>query len=139
MTPPGQALYAASKHAARSFSLGTLMDLRRAGLRDVHVSAVCPDGILTQLLFEKAHDEQAALSWSGQLLRPEYVAERTLALLDRPRPVLSIPAWRGGVLRFFDAFPRAFLALQPLVLAATTRRQAAWAKGYLRRREELCR
>jgi short-subunit dehydrogenase len=139
VTPPGQALYAASKHAARSFSLGTLMDLRRAGLRDVHVSAVCPDGILTQLLIEKAHDEQAALSWSGQLLRPEYVAERTVALLDSPRAILSIPAWRGGVLRLFDAFPRVFLALQPLVLAATTRRQAAWARGYLRRREELCR
>ncbi len=135
VTPPGQALYAASKHAARSFSLGTLMDLRRAGLREVHVSAVCPDGILTQLLLDKALDEQAALSWSGQLLRAEYVAQRTVALLDRPRPILSIPAWRGGVLRFFDAFPRAFLALQPLVLAVTTRRQAAWARSMHKRQQ----
>jgi hypothetical protein len=96
---------------------------------------VCPDGIITQLLLDKALDEQAALSWSGQLLRAEYVAQRTVALLDRPRPILSIPAWRGGVLRFFDAFPRAFLALQPLVLAATTRRQAAWARSMRKRQQ----
>ena len=31
--PPGEALYAATKHGAIAFSLGTLADLRRGGLQ----------------------------------------------------------------------------------------------------------
>ena len=39
--PPGEALYAATKHGAIAFSLGTLADLRRAGSRRDPLSAPC--------------------------------------------------------------------------------------------------
>src|SRR5437764_29920 len=71
---PGEVNYAASKHAAMAFTLGTLFDLRRAGHRDIRISAVCPDGIWTPMLEDKLEDPDAAGSFSGQLLMPEQVA-----------------------------------------------------------------
>ncbi|MFL5891816.1 MAG: SDR family oxidoreductase, partial [Solirubrobacterales bacterium] len=62
--PPGEALYGATKHAAIAFSLGTLADLRREGLKDIHVSAVCPDGIWTPMIADKldVRDREASES-----------------------------------------------------------------------------
>jgi short-subunit dehydrogenase len=39
---PGQAVYAASKHAAMAFTLSALFDLRRGGHHGIDVCAVCP-------------------------------------------------------------------------------------------------
>ena len=70
---------------ARSPSrLGTLADLRREGVKGIHVSAVCPDGIWTPMLYDRLDDPDAAPSFSGTLLRPEEVAPKVAALLDRP-------------------------------------------------------
>src|SRR5918992_727893 len=74
--PPGEALYAATKHGAIAFSLGALADLRRSGFSEVHVSAVCPDGIWTPMISDKLDDPDAAPSFSGQLLRAEEVAPK---------------------------------------------------------------
>jgi len=126
--PPGEALYGATKHAAIAFSLGTLADLRREGLKDIHVSAVCPDGIWTPMIADKLDDPDAAPSFSGQLMRPEQVAPKVAELLDRPRPVLTVPRWRGALVRILDAFPGAFVRLIPLFMADARRRQRRWKK-----------
>jgi NAD(P)-dependent dehydrogenase (short-subunit alcohol dehydrogenase family) len=126
--PPGEALYGATKHAAIAFGLGTLGDLRREGFRDVHVSAVCPDGIWTPMIADKLDDPDAAPSFSGQLMRPEAVAPRVTALLDRPRPVVTIPRWRGALVRLLDAFPGFATRLTPLFMADARRRQRRWKK-----------
>ena len=127
---PGETLYAATKHAALAFSVGTYFDLRRDGVRDVHISAVCPDGIWTPMLYDKVHDPEAALSWSGVMLEPAEVARRAVALLERPRPVLSVPRWRGGFVRLFAAFPGLGARLLPLVFADARRKQRAWARKH---------
>jgi NAD(P)-dependent dehydrogenase (short-subunit alcohol dehydrogenase family) len=126
--PPGETVYAASKHAALAFSTGTLQDLRQAKVRSVHVSAVCPDGIWTPMLHDKVDDPQAAPSWSGVMLTPERVAGVVAAVARRPRPVTSVPRWRGGVARFYSASPRAALALTPALLAVARRKQAAYRR-----------
>jgi hypothetical protein len=82
------------------------------------------------MLYEKVHDPEAALSWSGVMLMPEQVAQRALALLDRPRAVLAVPRWRGGVARLFAAAPGAGAKLLPLLLADARRRQRAWARKH---------
>jgi NAD(P)-dependent dehydrogenase (short-subunit alcohol dehydrogenase family) len=130
--PPGETVYAATKHAALAFSTGTLQDLRGAGVRGVDVSAVCPDGIWTPMLHDKVHDPQAAPSWSGVLLQPEQVAALVADVLHRPRPVTSIPRWRGGMSRAYSATPRAALALRPVLLAVARRKQAAFARSQQR-------
>jgi NAD(P)-dependent dehydrogenase (short-subunit alcohol dehydrogenase family) len=126
--PPGEALYSATKHAAIAFSLGTLADLRRADIKGIHVSAVCPDGIWTPMIADKLDDPDAAPSFSGTLLRPEDVAPKVAALIDHPRPVLAIPRWRGGFARLFDAFPRLAIRAMPFFMADARRRQRRWKR-----------
>jgi NAD(P)-dependent dehydrogenase (short-subunit alcohol dehydrogenase family) len=126
--PPGEALYAATKHAAMAFTLGTLADLRRSGAGRIRVSAVCPDGVWTPMLFDKLDDRDAAPSFSGVLMRPEFVAERVVGLLERPRVVLAIPRYRGVFVRLFDLMPGLAIHLLPLWLRDAERRQRAWKR-----------
>jgi NAD(P)-dependent dehydrogenase (short-subunit alcohol dehydrogenase family) len=129
---PGETLYSASKHAAMAFTLGTLFDLRRSGVKNVHVTAVCPDGIWTPMLHEKADDPEAWASWSGVMLKPEEVAARAVAVLDKPRPVVTMPRWRGAAVRAIDLWPAAFLRLQPLVIRDALRKQSRWRRRHAR-------
>lgn len=112
---PGEVNYSASKHAAMAFTLGTLFDLRREGIRGVKLSAVCPDGIWTPMLQDKLDDRDAAGSFSGQLLTPEQVASAIGKLTERPRPILIMPRWRG-------------LQLLPLAMSDARHRQRRYAK-----------
>jgi NAD(P)-dependent dehydrogenase (short-subunit alcohol dehydrogenase family) len=125
---PGEVAYSASKHAAMAFTLGTLFDLRRAGHRDVQLSAVCPDGIWTPMLEDKLDDPHAAGSFSGHLLTPQQVAVEVGKLTERPRPVLILPRWRGPLLRIFDLFPRLGLRLLPAVMRDARRRQRRYKR-----------
>ena len=125
---PGEVAYAASKHAAMAFSIGTLTDLRRSGIKGIDVSAICPDGIWSPMLEDKLDDPEAAASFSGSMLTPEKVAARVGGLLDRPRPVATIPRWRGAFVRVFDAFPSLAVRLVPLVMTDARRRQRAFKR-----------
>lgn len=125
---PGEVNYSASKHAAMAFTLGTLFDLRRAGVKGVELSAVCPDGIWTPMLEDKLDDPDAAGSFSGHLLTPEQVAREVGKLIERPRPILVLPRWRGPLLRLFDLFPRLALRLLPWVMRDARRKQRHYKK-----------
>jgi NAD(P)-dependent dehydrogenase (short-subunit alcohol dehydrogenase family) len=117
VAPPGETVYAASKHALIAFSLGTLADLRASGETGVHVSCLCPDGIWTPMLQGRLDDAGAAASFTGVMLRPEAVAARAARLARRPRPVVTMPRWRGAQVRLLDAFPSLAVRLTPAVMA----------------------
>jgi len=125
---PGEVAYSASKHAALAFTLGTLFDLRRSGVTGVEISAVCPDGIWTPMLEDRLDDPAAASSFSGHLLTAEQVAIEVGRLVERPRPLLTLPRWRGAVLRVFDLFPRLALRMLPLIMRDAQRRQARYKR-----------
>jgi NAD(P)-dependent dehydrogenase (short-subunit alcohol dehydrogenase family) len=125
---PGEALYSASKHAAIAFSIGTQIDLRRSGERGIHVSALCPDGIWSQMISDRLDDPHAAPSFSGELMSPARAATAVDDLLDRPRPVLTVPRWRGAFVRLFDLFPGLAVRLVPALMADARRRQQGWKK-----------
>ncbi len=125
---PGEVNYSASKHAAMAFTLGTLFDLRRSGIRGIELSAVCPDGIWTPMLEDKLDDPDAAGSFSGQLLIAEQVAAEVGKLTERPRPLLILPRWRGLQLRLLDLFPRLTLRLLPLAMRDAQRKQRRYKK-----------
>jgi NAD(P)-dependent dehydrogenase (short-subunit alcohol dehydrogenase family) len=120
-TAAGIVGYSASKHAAMSFSIGTLADLRRAGIKGIHISTVCPDGVWTPMV--DVDDPDDALSFSGVMFMPQQIAERVEKLLDRPEPVLAIPRWRGRFARFIAGHPRLLIGLTPLVMRDALRRQ----------------
>lgn len=125
---PGEVTYSASKHAAMAFTLGTLFDLRRAGIEGVTLSAVCPDGIWTPMLEDKLDDLEAAGSFSGRLLTAEQVAAEVGKLTERPRPILILPRWRGFQLRLLDLFPRLTLRLLPWAMRDARRKQRRYKK-----------
>jgi short-subunit dehydrogenase len=125
---PGEVNYAASKHAAMAFTLGTLFDLRRSGIEGVELSAVCPDGIWTPMLEDKLDDPDAAGSFSGHLLTPERVATEVGKLTERPRPLLIMPRWRGLQLRLLDLFPRLTLRLLRPAMRDARRKQRRYKK-----------
>jgi short-subunit dehydrogenase len=125
---PGESVYGASKHAAIAFSIGTLVDLRRAGVRGIDISCLCPDGIWTPMLHDKLDDPQAAGSFVGTLLTPDQVADRVGRLLEHPRPVMAIPRFRGALLRVLDAFPRLLLAGAGPVLAQGRMKQRRYKR-----------
>jgi NAD(P)-dependent dehydrogenase (short-subunit alcohol dehydrogenase family) len=125
---PGEVNYSASKHAAMAFTLGTLFDLRREGIKGIALSAVCPDGIWTPMLEDKLDDPDAAGSFSGRLLTPEQVATEVGKLTERPRPILILPRWRGFQLRLLDLFPRLTLRLLPWAMRDARRKQRRYKK-----------
>ena len=120
---PGEAVYAASKHAAIGFSLSTLADLRLAGVKNIDISCVCPDGIWTPMLHDKLDDPSAALSFSGKLLQPDEVVTAVARVLDSPRPVTTLPRWRGVQVRIADLLPSLTIAATPVVVAVGRRAQ----------------
>ena len=81
LTSPGQALVAAGSQGALAFSLGARADLERAGERTVSISCLC-------------------------LGRDRIIPEGLYQLLDRPRPVLAMPPWRGTLVRASYMWPR---------------------------------
>lgn len=89
---PGEAVYAASKHAVMGFSLSTAADLRLTGVSNIDLSCICPDGIWTPMLHDKLDDPASALSFSGTLLQPADVVAAVARVLDRPRLVTTLPA-----------------------------------------------
>lgn len=44
-------------------------------------------------------DSQPALSFSGKWLPPDDVVKVVAKVIDKPRPVTTVPAWRGGQVR----------------------------------------
>ncbi|HEY7630306.1 MAG TPA: SDR family NAD(P)-dependent oxidoreductase [Thermoleophilaceae bacterium] len=128
--PPGETVYAATKHGALAFTVGTLYDLRQDGCTEIQLSAICPDGIWTPMLYDKVDDPQAAPSWSGVLLQPEDVARRAVELLDNPRLVVAYPRWRGAVARAFASTPGLGAKLVPAMMASARRKQKRFARKH---------
>ena len=63
------------------------------------------------------------MSFSGVLLQPGDVAEVVARVVRTPRPVTSVPAWRGVMARAFDLSPRLTLLGGPVVRKAAARKQ----------------
>lgn len=128
VAPPGEVNYSASKHAAMAFTMGTLFDLRQAGISGVELSALCPDGIWTPMLEGGLDDPDVAPSFSGQLLTPERVAREVGRLTERPRPLVVVPRWRNPMVRVFSLFPRFALLILPLLMRDARRRQRRYKR-----------
>jgi short-subunit dehydrogenase len=112
---PGETVYAATKAGVLSFTLGLQAELTAAGVRDVRLSAICPDGMLTPMLTDVLHEDGLALSFSApRLVDPAEVAERVVDVLARPRLVSSVPHWRGAQVRLMSAMPDLMLRAAPL-------------------------
>jgi NAD(P)-dependent dehydrogenase (short-subunit alcohol dehydrogenase family) len=102
---PGLAVYGATKHAVLGLSTGLQGDLVRAG-KAIHVSAICPDAIETDMVRKVEHDEASSILFSARkLLRAEDVARAAVAVLDDPKLVVILPRYRAALVHAFHPFP----------------------------------
>lgn len=129
---PDETVYGATKHAALAFSVGTQLDLVRRKEKGVRISALCPDGIWTPMLFDHVDDPDAWPSWAGTMLQPDDVAAAAVELLDRPAPVRSIPRARGALARLYAATPGLSAHGLRAVVWLAHRKQRAWASANAR-------
>jgi 3-oxoacyl-[acyl-carrier protein] reductase len=117
---PGLALYSASKHAARAYSVAVGQEVRKY---DVFVTAVCPTVVETPMMQAQIDRDEAAYTFSGK--RALGVEEVTSAIVDRAmvkRPlelVLDVP--RSGqalAAKLGNAWPALALRLNSRVARA---------------------
>ena len=95
---PGFSVYAATKAAIVSVSMSGDAETPK----NVRVHAVCPDVVQTAMLTEgHTHDSLGSrLAHSGgRILTVDEVAREAVDLVGSNRVLLSIPRWRGGVVR----------------------------------------
>jgi 3-oxoacyl-[acyl-carrier protein] reductase len=92
---PGIALYSASKHASRAYSVAVAQEVRK---HNVFVTAICPAVVETPMMDLQIDREEAAFTFSGR--RALTVDEVTSAIVDRAmrtKPlemILDVP-WSG--------------------------------------------
>jgi NAD(P)-dependent dehydrogenase (short-subunit alcohol dehydrogenase family) len=112
LTPtPGLAVYGATKHAVVGYSLSLAGELQQAG-RKIAVSALCPDAIKGDMTNAVAHDDKAGLLFSaGKLLTLDEVADAAVELVDKPKLVKMLPAYRAAMVHALRPFPRVGLPL----------------------------
>jgi 3-oxoacyl-[acyl-carrier protein] reductase len=114
---PGLAVYSASKHAVRAFSLSISQELKRHG---VYVTVVCPGPVATPMLDIQLPREEAALTFSaGRALTPEQVSKAIIEKAIGLRPlelVVPVPgSGQGQLVRLLGAFPELSTWLAPVL------------------------
>lgn len=106
---PGTTLYAATKFAARGFSIAAAGDLKPHG---VAVTLFGPGPVKTAMLEQQRGDADAALTFSGpRALTPEEVARAILGPVLKKRPVEYFIPFRDEIMgKISNAWPRFFLS-----------------------------
>lgn len=100
----GMSLYSASKFAVRAFTLAAAGELRT---QNVRVSVICPDLVATNMMTQQINQPEAALSFTGSRMLTVEDVERAVVrdALERNRVEIIIPASRGWLSKFGNAFP----------------------------------
>lgn len=122
---PGLAVYSASKHAVRAFSLATAHELQRHG---VYVTVVCPGPVDTPMLEAQLPHEEAALTFSAsRALAPEEVTRAIVerALVHRPLElVVGVPgSGQATLAKLVGAVPDLATWVRPWLTKIGRRRQ----------------
>jgi 3-oxoacyl-[acyl-carrier protein] reductase len=117
----GLAVYCASKHAVRGFSLSVALELRQHGIA---VTVVCPDAVQTPMLDVQRDVEAAALTFSGpRVLTVCEVSEAIVRALDERPLELLLPPSRGWLAKLAELVPEAGRMLEPVLRRQGRRRQ----------------
>lgn len=116
---PGIAIYSASKHAARAYSIAVGQEVRP---HNVYVTAVCPGVVATPMMDIQIDREEATFTFSGtRALTVEEVAHAIVNKAMPKKPLeLVVPAPgtpQGAVSKIANLFPELGLRLGDRVRA----------------------
>jgi len=126
LTPvPGLAVYSASKHAVRAFSLSVAQELAPHG---VSVTVVCPGPVDTPMVGSQLPRDEAALLFSGtRLLSVEEVSRAVIERVLTERPLehlLTAPgSGQGQLAKLAGLLPELATWFGPLLARRGRRRQ----------------
>jgi 3-oxoacyl-[acyl-carrier protein] reductase len=128
---PGLALYSASKHAVRAYSIAVAQEVRRCG---VFVTAVCPTVVRTPMMDIQIDREEAAITFSGRRpLEPDEVTSAIVnrALVRKPLELLvdAPGSWQGLAAKIGNAVPTLGLWLGERVAKTGRAQQARLARS----------
>ena len=122
---PHIAVYSATKHAVRAFSVAAEAELRPGPPR---VTCLLPDGIRTPMV--RAEDPRNLMSFSGsRLLEADEVAEAGMELLRSDRVVATVPRRRGLTVRLLGIAPTLAIRLKPVIERRANRNREAAVRG----------
>ena len=109
---PGLSVYAATKAAVVSLTTSVAAETPR----NVRVHAVCPDGVDTEMVAVMKIDglARALVHSGGGLLTVEAVAAAAVGVIGSGRVVVSLPGWRGGLVRTTALAPSVAMKALPL-------------------------
>lgn len=112
---PGLSLYAATKAAMVSLSTSVAVEAPKG----VRVHVLCPDGVDTDMVAGmQPHGLARALVHSGgRLLTVAEVADAAVGLIGSRRVVLTVPSWRGGLMRTTALAPSVAMPALPVFRA----------------------
>jgi short-subunit dehydrogenase len=122
---PGESIYAASKFAVRGFAHSIAHELKGAGIA---VTVVCPDSTRTRMFEIELGDAGSNLSFSSAVMEPAEVARAIIGALRRPRLEVTVPGFRGRLIRSLGALPMLFGWLYPLIDAMGRRRKERYRR-----------
>jgi short-subunit dehydrogenase len=126
VAPAGLAVYAATKHGVRAYSVALAAELAGTGVR---VSVLCPDGIWTPMLHDRLDTDTSAMSFiAGTLLMPDEVAAAAMRLIDSGNVIASIPRRVGVIARVLCVLPALNIRLTPLMRRLGRRGQLTMAR-----------
>ncbi len=110
---PGLSVYAATKAAVISLALSVSWETPRR----VRVHAVCPDGVVTDMLDSMRPEGRAKelVASGGRMLTSEEVARATVAMIGTRRVVRTLPGHRGLMMRFGSLAPGLARRMEPLL------------------------
>lgn len=94
--PPGEATYAATKHAVLGYLRAVRAELRGSG---VELSVVMPGVVDTELA-------RGTATGSAALLQPADVARAVVAVIERPRFEVPLPRYIGIAVRIVELLPQ---------------------------------
>ena len=116
---PGLSVYAATKAAVVSLTTSVAAETPR----HVRVHAVCPDGVDTEMVAVMKADglARALVHSGGGLLTAADVAVAAVGVIGSRRVVVSLPGWRGGLVRATALAPSVAMKALPVFRALGTR------------------
>ncbi|WP_080845325.1 SDR family NAD(P)-dependent oxidoreductase [Cytobacillus gottheilii] len=102
---PKSSVYSATKHAVLGFTNSLRMELADAG---IHVTAVNPGPIATDFFTTADTEGTYVKNVQRYMLKPDYVAQRIVAAMDRPVREINLPGWMNLGSKIFALFPGLF-------------------------------
>ena len=110
---PGLSVYAATKAAALSLATSLSVELKKD---KIHVHAVCPDGVNTQMVADMDQDGEAReLIAAGTFLQPAQVARALVDMFGTRRVYKTLPVSRGLMMRATSIAPGPLMRAEPLI------------------------